>query len=95
MKKRKIIIEVEKEDPMTNVFRMPPPPDERKKPTDNQVALVIAVFISSIIGSGIFLFRQDLLLALFTGVVLYVLIFKYREIKEFFTKKMMRFFNTE
>lgn len=69
--------------------------NKKEKPANRDFALVIAVLVSSMVGGGIVLFRQDIPLALFTGVVLYVLIFKYREIKEFFTKKMMRFFNTE
>lgn len=61
--------------------------------TNNDLVLVVAISVASVIGGGIFLFHQDIRLALFTTVILFVSIYRYKKIKAFYDKKMMWLFN--
>lgn len=61
---------------------------------DNHVALIIAVSLAITLGIGTFFFGQDLKVTFFVVLVVFVVLYKYETIKRFFTKNMMRIFNT-
>jgi len=60
--------------------------NEKENSTGNQIALVIAVGVSSVIGFGVYIFSQKLFLAVFAAIIIFVLIYKQREIKKYFNK---------
>ena len=58
--------------------------DKKEDSTGNQIALVIAVGVSSVTGIGIYLFSQILSLAIFVAIILFILVYKYKGIRNHF-----------
>ncbi|MDO8261412.1 MAG: hypothetical protein Q7T50_08055 [Candidatus Magasanikbacteria bacterium] len=57
---------------------------KKEDSTGNQIALVIAVGVSSVTGIGIYLFSQIMSLAIFVALILFILVYKYKGIKNHF-----------
>jgi len=62
---------------------------------NNHFTLAVAVMLSTVSWAGTFFFMYDFKVSCFIGIIVFVLIYKYKTIKEYFTKNLMRLFNIE
>lgn len=68
---------------------------DEEETTNNHFAMVVAVLFSTMLGIGTFFFGYDIKVSCFIGIIVFIVVYKYKTIKNYFTKNMMRLFNIE